>query len=489
MGGRASPLRTRASPERKKKPMNSSQWWRASATDTAQAIARREVSAREVVQSCLDRIAQVNPALNALVDVRPDEALRAADVADAAVARGDALGPLHGVPVTVKVNVDQMGYATTNGVLAYQDLVAKEDSPVVANLRKAGAVFVGRNNTPAFSFRWFTDNDVHGQTLNPYDATRTPGGSSGGAAVAVATGMGSIAHGNDQGGSIRYPAYACGVYGLRPSLGRVPAFNPSLAAERTPFIQLSSVQGPLARSIDDLRLALEVMSAGDARDPWWVPVDDRRAVGASTRRRVALFTGADGYQADPVNLAALRRAASYLEDAGYEVEELVPPDFEAITRLWLDLSMAEVEMGMRAAVRQHGDPRIRHVIDGMAEAATPLDLAGYAGALSQRSLYLRRWTQFFERFDVLLMPVSWQRPFLLDGDRAPGSIAGILQAQSTVMPAAVLGLPGLSVPLGVVDGLPYGVQLMGGRFQEPKLLAAGAVLEARTGLLAPVDPR
>ena len=191
--------------------------------------------------------------------------------ADDARRRGDVLGPLHGVPVTVKVNVDTKGRATTNGVVAFKDNVATEDSPVVANLRKAGALIIGRTNTPAFSVRWFTENDLHGRTLNPWSREHTPGGSSGGASSAVAAGMGAIAHGNDLAGSVRYPAYCTGVVGLRPSFGRVPAFLPSAKEERPLSMAMMSVQGPLARNVADLRLALQAMSAGDARDPWWVP--------------------------------------------------------------------------------------------------------------------------------------------------------------------------------------------------------------------------
>ena len=237
------------------------------ATETAALIARGEVSAREVTEASLTRIAAVNPALNAIVQHMPDEALAAADAVDAARRRGEALGPLAGVPVTVKVIADQAGHATTNGLRTQKDLIAATDNPVVANLRRAGAVIVGRTNTPAFSLRWFTRNRLHGATKNPHDPALTPGGSSGGAGAAVAAGMGAIAHGTDIAGSVRYPAYACGVHGLRPSLGRVPAFN-ATGGDRLIGAQLMAVSGPLARSIPDLRAALAAMSAPDMRDPW-----------------------------------------------------------------------------------------------------------------------------------------------------------------------------------------------------------------------------
>ncbi|MGQ0655993.1 MAG: amidase family protein, partial [Betaproteobacteria bacterium] len=205
-----------------------SELWRWEAVELARAIRAREISSREAVESCLARIAAVNPRINAIVDLMAEEALEAASKADAAVKAGGALGPLHGVPVTLKINVDVAGRATTNGVVAFKDKIADAESPPVIRWRKAGAIFVGRTNVPAFSTRYFTDCALHGRTLNPWDAKRTPGGSSGGAAAAVATGMGALAHGNDRAGSIRYPSYACGVYGLRPSLGRIATFEPGV---------------------------------------------------------------------------------------------------------------------------------------------------------------------------------------------------------------------------------------------------------------------
>lgn len=227
------------------------QLWRWSATEMAQAVAGGLVSSREVVESCLGRIDEVNPHLNALVEVRPDEALSLADEADRRRSAGEELGPLHGVPVSIKVNSDQAGYATTQGVSAFQDAMANEDSPHVASLRRAGAVLMGRSNSPAFAYRWFTNNDLHGRTLNPWDPSRTPGGSSGGASSAVASGMVPIAGGNDIGGSVRYPAYACGVVGLRPTVGRVAQTYHPDDVDASLSVQTMLVQGPLACSVDD----------------------------------------------------------------------------------------------------------------------------------------------------------------------------------------------------------------------------------------------
>lgn len=239
--------------------------WRCTGIELARGIRTRRISSREAVESCLARIEQVNQRLNALVEMLPDEALGMADAADRAVASGEELGPLHGVPISIKANSDQAGHATTNGVAVFEDNVAEVDSPQVKQLWEAGAVFVGRGNTPAFSFRWFTSNDLHGRTFNPWDAGRTPGGSSGGASSAVASGMVPIAHGSDLGGSARYPAYACGVVGLQPTVGRVPHWSGRTDADETLSVQSMTVHGPLARTVTDLRIALDGMSGFDPR--------------------------------------------------------------------------------------------------------------------------------------------------------------------------------------------------------------------------------
>src|SRR5215510_15655160 len=245
--------------------------WRLSATDLAGLIKSKKLSAKEAATAALARLDAVNPKLNAVVVHRPAEVLAEAASVDAKIARGENVGVLAGVPVTVKVNIDQAGFATTNGLKIQKDALAKDNSPVIDNLRKSGAVILGRTNCPAFSYRWFTTNLVHGDTKNPRDSGITPGGSSGGAGSAVAAGIGHIAHGTDIAGSIRYPAYACGVHGLRPTLGRIPAFNPALP-ERPIGPQIMAVSGPLARTVNDLRISLAAMSARDIRDPWYVPV-------------------------------------------------------------------------------------------------------------------------------------------------------------------------------------------------------------------------
>lgn len=470
--------------------------WRWGAAETAQAVATRRISSREAVASCLARLEAVNPRVNAVVDLLAEEALAAADRADADLRAGEPLGPLHGVPVTVKINVDYGGRATTNGVAAFKDLVAAADSVPVANLRKAGAIIFGRTNVPAFSTRYFTDNDLYGRTLNPWDAARTPGGSSGGAAAAVAVGIGPLAHGNDRAGSIRYPAYACGVAGLRPSFGRVPDFNPGNAEERGLSSQLTNVQGPLARSVGDLRLGLAALSARDPRDPWWTPA--ALDLGRPRRPlRVAMLAGLPGTVVDPAVAATVRQAARWLEEAGCRVEELAPPRFvEAATLFWTLLmteeraASTEEKAASTRAIDRFGDDAVRRARASTRRYAAELDFDGYVKALARRTTILREWLLFLERHPLLLMPVSWQPPFPVDHDQqGDEAVRRMLDAHHPMLAVSVLGLPGLAVPTGAVDGVPMGVQLVAGRFAEELCLAAGEIIEARCPAATPIDPR
>lgn len=463
--------------------------WRWSAHALADAIRHGAVSALEATTSALERVQAVNPALNAIVDVLADEALATARAADAARQRGEVLGPLHGVPVTVKVNVDLQGRATTNGVVAFKDQLATEDSPVVANLRRAGAVIIGRTNTPAFSVRWFTENDLHGRTLNPWSAAHTPGGSSGGASSAVAAGMGAIAHGNDLAGSVRYPAYCTGVAGLRPSFGRVPAYLHSAPAERPISMSMMSVQGPLARHVADLRLALAAMSAGDARDPWWVPAP---LVGPALPRplRVAMTVNCDGRPADPAVVAAVRRAGAWMADAGYVVEEVEPPSLAEARELWMLIANDEARQFMWPAVERLGDEGVRRSFGWMLDASPVLDHRAHLQAFAKRATLVRRWQQFLVDFPLVLGPVSGEPPFAWGQDvESADTMARVLRAQESQIAVPVLGLPAVSVPTGVAGGLPMGVQLIGPRFREDLVLDAAEVIEARCPPLTPIDPR
>jgi amidase len=460
--------------------------WRLTATETAARVAARDVSAREVTQAALERLAVVNPAINAVVQQMPEQALAAADAVDAALARGEAPGPMAGVPVTVKVNVDQKGFATTNGLRIQQDLVAAEDNPVVANLKRAGAVIIGRTNTPAFSLRWFTRNSLHGHTRNPRDPALTPGGSSGGAAAAVAAGIGAVGHGTDIGGSIRYPAYACGIHGLRPTLGRVPAWNPS-GTERAVGAQLMAVSGPMARSIADIRLSLAAMAAEDLRDPWWVPAPLNSG---PFPKRAALCVRPEGLNTGPEVEHALRDAALRLQNAGWSIVETPCPPLRAPAALQAMLWLAESRRGLNAALEREADPDASFVFTQMEALCPKPDLDSFQDALQARAGFTRQWQAFLKNYPVLLVPVSAELPFpdLLDVE-SPEAFRRVIEAQLVQVGLPLMGLPGLTVATGAAGGVPVGVQLIGGRYREDVLLEAGALIEAGGPPVSVADPR
>ncbi|TWT11837.1 amidase family protein [Reyranella sp. CPCC 100927] len=462
--------------------------WRWSAVELAAAIRTRTISSREATTAALARIAAVNPAINAVVDVIADEALAAADAADSRVKQGDATGPLHGVPVTIKVNIDQRGRATTNGVVAFRDLIAAEDSPVVANWRKAGAVIVGRTNTPAFSHRWFTSNALHGATRNPWNAALTPGGSSGGAAAAVASGMGAVAHGNDFGGSIRYPAYACGVAGLRPTPGRVPAFNPSATAERPITAQMMSVQGPLACRVADVRAGLAAMAMGDPRDGAWAPVP---LEGPAPARPIRVALAPRPFDdVVPAVSDAIRQAGRWLADAGYAVEEVTPPHLQEAADLWHRLVINEERRFLLPAMREHGDEACQRCMDGHLDYAPEVDADGILQGLARRLSLVRAWQLFLEQHPIIILPVSHHLPFRDNLDQGSrDDVHRMMDAQRSLLAIPVLGFPAAVVPVGVVDGAPVGVQIVAGRFREDLCLDAAEIIEAHAGMPLPIDPR
>ncbi|MGE0312258.1 MAG: amidase family protein [Lautropia sp.] len=469
-----------------------SELWQLGAAALASLIESRRVSVREAVVAAHQRLGAVNPRINAVVDRRPEDELARADLLDRRLAQGEAIGALGGVPVTVKTNIDQRGFATSNGVRLQKDLIATRNSPVVDALEAAGAVIVGRTNTPAFSYRWFTENRLHGRTFNPHDRARTPGGSSGGAAAAVAAGIGHVAHGTDIAGSIRYPAYACGVHGLRPSLGRVAALNET-TGDRLAGPQLMAVSGPLARSIADLRLALHAMARPDPRDAWWVPAP---LVGPSVPRRVALCVAPDAMLVDDAVLAALRDASARLRDAGWDVEEIAntPPLAEA-AQLQVKLWMGDGYDAQLALARSEGDPGAIAALQGQAGLAATLDLAALSALLQRRATLVRTWQAFFERYPLVLMPVSGEPAFPDALDlKDDASYARVWRAQMPQVGLPFMGLPGLTVTTGFIDGgtsgarLPIGVQLVAGRYREDLCLAAGEDIAARGAPIVPVEP-
>lgn len=458
--------------------------WRRGAQDLARAIRARETNAEEVVHAHLDRIEAVNCGVNAVTIVLREEALAEARAADRELASGATLGPLHGVPFTVKENLDLAGSATTQGLRALESSRPEHDAPIVAQLRRAGAIPIGRTNLPDLALRWHTDNELRGPTRNPWDASRTPGGSSGGEASALALGMTPLGLGNDYGGSLRWPSQCCGTAALKPTTGRMARYGVA-PQEGAITLQLYAVDGPMARHVRDLRLALASMSAGDARDPWWTPAP---LEGNPRPSRVAVVRDPDGLGVDRDVAAGVTRAADALADAGYAVEEAAPPSTERGMRLWAESLCPEIRVDLLPLMKSIGGRDALRFLEDFLDGVPDAGLQGYVRALAERNALAREWAAFHERYPVVLGPVRTEPPFPVGRDLAGRkAVEEILRSMRLVVTVNLLGLPAVAVPVGVADGLPQGVQLIGARFREDVCLAAAEAIEQKLGTLTPID--
>jgi amidase len=463
--------------------------WKLDAVETAALIRAKKVSVREVVTDALKRLDAVNPTINAITLALHDEALAKADDADKALAQGEAVGPLHGVPATTKVNLDQKDCPTDGGVVEYKNLVATRDNPVIANMRASGMIIVGRTNAPAFSMRWSTDNELHGLTLNPWNKDRMAGGSSGGAASATAAGIGAIAHGNDIAGSVRFPAYCCGLVGLRPTYGRIPSFNFTSTARRQISGALMAVQGPLTRTVRDARAGFQAMAVGSPYDNRCVDVPFE---GPPVKRpmRVAMVVDPAGRGGVvPEVAAAIEQAAAWLTDAGYIIEEISPPEFGTVIDLWPRIAMDDINAGLVPMVEKYGDRGIRTSLDLWCKSLPALGAKDMIDALMERDRLLRLWQLFLEERPLILTHSCAELPFKVGLDLVDvPTTQHMMSAQSTQLAVPVLGLPSIAVPTGVANGLPVGVQIIAGRYREDLCLEAAEAIEARAGVRTPINP-
>ncbi len=453
--------------------------WTWTATQIAKATKSGEITAREVTEAAIARMETANPALNAVVERLADEALAEASALDAS---DSPKGPLHGVPLTIKVNIDQESHATSNGVLAWKDMIAHDDAPVVRNLKAAGAVVIGRTNTPEFSFRADTDNPLYGRTWNPWGRHLSAGGSSGGAGSAVMAGMGALAHGNDIGGSLRFPASANGAVTVKPGLGRVPAWNPSQKAERGLLAQSMSVQGLIARNAADLHLSMPAMVASDPRDPFHVPLP-WRGEPLSGPIRVAVARDDFGFGLHPEVATALDAAASALSNAGYALEEVEPPLAREAGEVGYRALMGEVKELMGPDIREHGSDTVNAIFDEYYRQFPPFEGTELLRRLAQRTHYARQWSLFLETYPLVLTPFLL-KPFFTAGRDAEGA-DGVRDALGHSLWSFVMnftGLPAGNLPTHIADlpdgPQPIGVQIAGRRWREDLIVDAMQAIEA-----------
>lgn len=460
--------------------------WQLDAQVMAKGIRDQEFSSKEVVESCLQRIEQTNPVINAMNEVRPEAALASAELADKAVAAGEELGLLHGVPVTIKSNVDVETWATVNGCAALKENIAPANSACVQNWLDAGAVIIGRTNTPEFCCRWDTTNEVYGVTHNPWDLSRTPGGSSGGAAASLAVGISPLAQGTDLGGSLRDPAQACGIASIKPTLGRVADWNPTAPESLSIGIQLMNTNGPLARRVGDVRLGLQVMSARNYHDPWWVPApletsDDKPVI--------ALVL-------DPANKGisqqvakGIEKSGKLLEQAGYQVEAIEPPGIEEAADIWLIICLGELLSRLVPAVKEICGQRLRTTFDYYQTLLPDFSTEMYMDAFARRHKVLGQWLDFFQNYNLIVAPVCTEPPLKSDSDQESAErVRQIVQSQRMTVAVSALSLPSAVVPVGLDEAMPQVVQIIGAPFTEMDCLAAAEAIEEQVEALTPIDP-
>lgn len=461
--------------------------WHLGAGELAVRIRAGALTSREVLEAHLERVAEVNPSLNAIVRVLADQARDEADAADRAVAAGGPVGPLHGVPFTVKENIDLAGTPTTQGLVALADAVADRDSPTVERMRAAGGIPFARTNLPDLGLRIHTVSDLHGATVNPWDPGVTPGGSSGGEAASLATGMTPIGLGNDIGGSLRNPAHCCGIASIKPSTGVVPQATVIPPTESALSSQLMAVEGPMARSVADVRLGLEILAGAHPRDPRSLPVMLTDAA-PGERLRIAVLAEPPGGRTDPGIAGAVRGAADALADAGHEVVEVVPPDYEQIFQLWGALLISDLRT-IRPVLDTVMGAGALAVLEAFDAGVPELTTDQVLGIHVERNRLMAAWSQFFIEHPVLVSP-TWALPaFAPDADLAGSADGTMLETFRPVLPANFLGLPAAVVPAGVVDGLPVGVQVIGDRFTDLRCLTVAEQIEQVCGRITPIDPR
>ncbi len=462
---------------------DNSSLWQWSAQDLGLAIRRRDVSVVDVVAAAVKRLRSVNPALNAVTSDLGDLALKEASAQDILLSELKDVPELFGIPITIKQNIDQRGQSTNNGIVALADLIASDDAPVVKNAKDQGAVIIGRTNTPEFSLRYMTDNPLFGLTYNPWHADLTCGGSSGGAAAAVAMGIGAIAYGNDVGGSLRYPAYCCGVAAIKPTSGLVPAYNPSQKSERSPLVQMMSVQGPLARTVVDLRLALRAIAQPNAYDPLNVPITWEKPK-INKPIRVALTYGVAGKPIHDGVKDAIDRAGIYLADQGYNIDYVDPPHMEEAGLLWRSLIMTEAKTILSPAIQMMAGDDFKKIMEYCYSSTDILDLTGYMNGLMRRFAIIRDWKVFHETYPVIIAPVSYQPPFTARADtESAETMRTMFDAQIPLGVVNLLGFPAATLPVCPGDTVPWGVQVITAPFQEALCLDVAEDIERSAGNL------
>jgi Asp-tRNA(Asn)/Glu-tRNA(Gln) amidotransferase A subunit family amidase len=455
------------------------------AVEMARGIRERKISVAELAEAHLAKIERLNPKLNAFVHVDTDRVRREAQAADAAVLSGRDLGPMHGVPVSIKSSVEVAGLRCESGTCLRAGLIPKQDAPLVARLRNAGAIVLGVTNTPEFLMAWETANLLYGCTNSPWDTDRTPGGSSGGEAAAIAAGMSAGGVGSDGGGSIRVPAHFSGICGLKPTPGRIPSTG-HFPASCGPF-SFIGVVGPMARSVADMRLLFEVMQGPDDGDPCAAPVPLRWPSEDEIRKlRIGYFENDGRTPVHPEIRAAVRKSADGLRQAGFQVDLFRPEGLEEARQLWKKFFVKCAGMLIRPMFhRRESDlsPTLREFLNW--SAAEP-EVTGESllDAWIRRDALRSEFLAQMQRYPILICPPA-AIPAFRHGERSwriEGKTVQYLDAWSYTEWFNLLGNPAAVVPVShSSEGLPIGVQIVGRPWEEERVLAVASIMEKECG--------
>ncbi|MXY45729.1 MAG: amidase [Chloroflexi bacterium] len=455
------------------------------AVDLSQRIRSGDLSCVEVMQAHIAQIDRVNPQVNAIVTYHPDTALEGAKAADDALSRGDDVGVLHGLPVAHKDLVDTAGVRTTYGSPIYADHIPEQDALMVERLKQAGAISVGKTNTPEFGAGSQTFNEVFGVTLNPYDLTKTCGGSSGGAAVALSCGMVAIADGSDLGGSLRNPSNFCNIVGFRTSVGRVPVWPSAM-----PWTLLS-VQGPMARTVQDTALMLSAIAGPDARCP--VALTDEgdsfNPLTHSLERdfegvRIAWSGDMDGLPVDPRILTVIESQRGVFGELGCDIDEGCP-DFRDANEVFMTMRAASMAASRAELLRTYRD-QMKDTVIWNIEQGMKLTAAEIGAAEIKRAALYERVRKFMETYEFMVFPVSQHPPFDVTQPYLT-EVAGVqmdtyIDWMRSCYYITATGHPAISVPCGFTDeGLPVGVQIVGRHQNEFAVLQLAYAFQQATG--------
>ena len=452
-----------------------------SATELSKLIRSKKISVVQLIRAHLDQIERLNPILNAIVTLTAESALEQAAIADQKIEANDSIGILQGLPVAHKDLFLTRGVRTTFGSLAYQDFVPDIDSLPVERLKKAGAISLGKTNTPEFGAGSQTFNAVFGSTPNPYDLTKTCGGSSGGGAVALASSMISLADGTDLGGSLRNPASFCNIVGIRPSVGRVPSWPESLGW------QTMSVSGPMARSVQDLALAMAAMAGPDDRSPISLEAPGELFLNPLARSfkgcKVAFSANLGGLPVEPEVAGVVESSRAVFEEIGCDVVN-DEPDINEADEIFMLWRAWRTELRITPLLKEHR-AQIKDTVIWNAEQGLPITGPQLARAEAKRTELYHRMREFFQKYEFLVLPVSQVAPFSID-EEYPAHINGIkmdtyIAWQKTCYFISALGNPAISVPAGFTSGgLPVGIQIVGRHRDDFGILQLGHAFEQKT---------